>query len=58
MAKMTKQITQTDTKPVTVPDFLLAKSQGDIERFRKKIFLGNRFIVQKILLSMRFLFDC
>ena len=25
---MTKQITQTDTKPVTVPDFLLAKSQG------------------------------
>jgi 3-methyl-2-oxobutanoate hydroxymethyltransferase len=28
VAKMTKQITQTDIKPVTVPDFLIAKSQG------------------------------
>ncbi|NBY01218.1 MAG: 3-methyl-2-oxobutanoate hydroxymethyltransferase, partial [Planctomycetes bacterium] len=28
MAKMTKQITQADVKPVTVPDFLIAKSQG------------------------------
>jgi len=28
VAKMTKQITQTGIKPVTVPDFLIAKSQG------------------------------